>query len=127
MNVFGLLFETGEAIRAIFMLGYLPEDKEFHELTYPQYQYYFETYGYTSEKVFMLIPEDGEKYRELAVDAVLCMTESEKNCLKDGALIIEKYCKDSGKQFDSFEEKLYYVASCLPPLFSKNSRYARKK
>lgn len=125
MDIFDLFFGAGPAIQVIFKLGYIPKDTEFYELTCQQYQHYFDTIGHTDEKVFILLPDDKEKYKEFAVGDTYCMTESEKNSLKDGEAIIEKYCKDSGKQFNSIHEKLCYVASQLPDVFSKGTPYAQ--
>ena len=44
-------FGTGDAVRMIFKLGYVPEESEFYELTCDQYKYYFEIYGHTDEKL----------------------------------------------------------------------------
>lgn len=126
MNFFDLFFGTGNAIRVIFKLGYMPKEDEFYELTCQQYQHFFEMFGQTEEKIFMLLPSDRQKYKAFASDDVFCITESEKASLKDGEAIIEKYCEDSGKQFSSFHEKLCYVASHLPPVFSKDTPYSRE-
>lgn len=124
MDIFDLFFRTGPAIKVIFTLGFIPKDSEFYELTCQQYQYYFDTLGHTDEKVFILLPEDKDKYKEFAAGDTFCMTESEKDSLKDGAAVIEKYCQDSGKQFNSIHEKLSYVASQLPDVFSNETPFA---
>ncbi|MCD8267299.1 MAG: hypothetical protein LUD46_01730 [Parabacteroides sp.] len=125
MDLFDLFFRAGPAVQVIFKLGFIPKESEFYELTRQQYQDYFDTVGYTDEKVFILLPEDKGKYKDFAAGGnVFCMTESEKDSLKDGAAIIEKYCKDSGKLFNSIHEKLCYVASMLPDAFSKDTPYA---
>ena len=51
MNPLDLFFGTGDAVRMIFKLGYVPEESEFYELTCDQYKYYFEIYGHTDEKL----------------------------------------------------------------------------
>ena len=114
MSIFDLFFSTGPAIKVIFKLGFMPGENEFYELTCQQYQDYFETFG----------PEDKDKYKEFAAGDTFCMTESEKDSLKDGIAVIEKYCQESGKQFNSVHEKLSYVASRLPDAFSKGTPFA---
>ena len=104
MDIFDLFFRTGPAIQVIFKLGFMPGENEFYELTCQQYQDYFETFGHTDEKVFILLPEDKDKYKEFAAGDTFCMTESEKDSLKDGIAVIEKYCQESGKQFNSMHE-----------------------
>ena len=44
MNPLDLFFGTGDAVRMIFKLGYVPEESEFYELT-------CEIYGHTDEKL----------------------------------------------------------------------------
>lgn len=124
MDIFDLFFRTGPAIQVIFKLGFMPGENEFYELTCQQYQDYFETFEHTDEKVFILLPEDKDKYKEFAAGDTFCMTESEKDSLKDGITVIEKYCQESGKQFNSMHEKLSYVASRLPDAFSKGTPFA---
>lgn len=46
MNPLDLFFGTGDAVRMIFKLGYVPEESEFYELTCDQYKYYFEIWSY---------------------------------------------------------------------------------
>lgn len=126
MNLFDLFFVTGPAIQVIFKLGYVPKDEEFYELTYQQYQRYFETFEATDEKIFMLLPDERQKYKVFAANDVFCMTESEKESLKRGEAVIEKYCEDSHQQFNNYHEKLCYAASVLPDVFSKDTPYSQK-
>jgi hypothetical protein len=71
----------------------------------------------------MILPKDTQKYSELASQDVFVLTESEIHFVKKGEQIIEKYCAESGKTFNSFEEKLYYVASVLPGVASEGTKY----
>ncbi len=52
------------------------------------------------------------------------MTESEKDSLKDGMAVIEKYCQKSDTQLNSMHEKLSYAASLLPDVFSEGTPFA---
>lgn len=125
MDLFDLFFRTGPALQVLFKLGYMPKDEEFYEMTCQQYQHYFDMYGHTDEKIYLLLPEDQKKYTELAAGDAFCMKESEKDSLKDAEKIIEEYCRKSGKQFLTFQDKLRYAATCLPDVFSKDSPYAK--
>lgn len=127
MDLFDLLFVAGPAVQVIFKLGYVPEESEFYEMTSQQYQEYFDTIGWTDQKVFILLPNDKDKYKELAAGDVICMTEAEKLSLKSGEAIINKLCDDSGKQFNNFTEKLYHAAAFLPDVFSQGTAFEKKK
>lgn len=125
MNPLDLFLGTGDAVRMIFKLGYVPEESEFYELTCDQYKHYFEIYGHTDEKIFMLIPNESSNYKKHALDGVYCLTESEIDSLEDGKILIEKYCEKGDHHFESFDEKLRYAASLLPSIFSKDTPYSR--
>lgn len=125
MNLYDLFFGAGPALQVIFKLGYMPKDSEFYELTCEQYKAFFESCGYTDEKVFMLLPEERKNYQALALDEIICMTESERGYLKGAASIVEQYCEKSGRQFGSYLDKLRYVASVLPDVFSKDTPFAK--
>lgn len=125
MDLFDLFFRTGPAIQVLFKLGYMPKDEEFYEMTCQQYQHYFDVYGHTDEKIYLLLPEDQKKYTELASGDAFCMKESEKDSLKDAEKIIEEYCRKSDKQFLTFQDKLRYAATCLPDVFSKDTPFAK--
>lgn len=72
MDLFDLFFRTGPALQVLFKLGYMPKDEEFYEMTYQQYQHYFDMYGHTDEKIYLLLPEDQKKYTELAAGDAFC-------------------------------------------------------
>ena len=76
-------------------------------------------------KVYMILPKDTQKYVELAGDDVYTLTEIDISYMRKAEQIIEKYCVQSGKTFNNLEEKLYYVASVLPPVASKGTKYDR--
>ena len=50
MDIFDLFFGAGPAVTAIMKLGFMPEEKEFHELTPEQYRKYYEQNDDTNEK-----------------------------------------------------------------------------
>lgn len=56
---------------------------------------------------------------------VVCMTESEKDTLLKAVELINTYGK--GKTFRNDEEKLHYAASKLPDVFSKGTKFERRK
>ena len=126
MNSILSVFSAAAGIQKIFKFGFVPEDDELFELTYEQYQAYYdraEEEVNSNEKIYMLLPKDTQKYGAFAADDVFVLTESDIMTLKTAESIIESYCEKSEKTFNSFEEKLYYVASQMPDVFSKRTKF----
>ena len=110
-----LFFKTGPALKIIFDIGFEPREEDFYEFTQEHYEKYYRVAGETSEKMYMLLPKD---YRYLTHE-VISVTETQKNSLIKAARIIERYCSNSNKTFDRYEDKLKYVAKMLPPVFTE--------
>ena len=127
MNTLDLFFgKTGIAIATMFQWGVIPYEKDFHELTDEQYQGYFAANGHTDEKVFAFVPEHTEMASiDDEVKTIYCLTESEKESFKDAIALIDSYCSRSEHDLETQEDKLRYVASLLPDVFAKNTRYER--
>jgi hypothetical protein len=123
--VFDLFFRVVPGIQAIFELGFEPKEELFHELTLEQYSQLEREGRDISKKWYTILPEE-QKYN---VPELLILDEEEKNTLLDAAEYLNNMCNDEGekREFSSFEEKLEYVAGILPEVFSKSSRYAKKK
>jgi hypothetical protein len=123
LTTFGAL---PDAIKALFNMGYVPEEDEFHELTPEQYAFFAEELDRNGdEKFFMLLPKDASKYNKIAVDEVYCYDEYEIACLKAATAMLGKYCQDGGIADASMEEKLRYFAYKLPKEFSKGTPYEK--
>jgi hypothetical protein len=112
-------------VMAIFKLGLVPEDDELYELTPEQYKHYYATVEdaneHLGEKIYVILPKDPQKYKELTFEGVFTLTEKEVIFMKRAEKLIEEYCK--GKKFDNFHEKLCYCASVMPEVFSKGTKY----
>jgi hypothetical protein len=117
------------ALGGIFQLGYIPAKEEFYELTPEQYERYYETevMEEKGEKIFMLLPGNVKKYNELASGDVFVCSEKEISMLEDLEKEIDKYCEDSGKTFETVEEKLHYLARMLPDYFTEGTKFERKR
>jgi len=131
MNPILEMFSILAGVQVILKLGYVPEDDEYYELTAAQYRAYYERRDKDDDtpldaKIYMLLPKDTQKYREFASEDVFVITDSEIYFVRKGEELIEMYCKESGKTFNSFDEKLYYAASILPDAASKGTKYERK-
>lgn len=129
MNIWDF-FRSAEVLRAVFQLGYVPKKEEFYELTPEQYERYYETEGKNDvrdKKVFMLLPHDAQKYAEIASEDVFVVTEEEMSYFDNAEYLIDSYCKKSNTKFDSFEDKLYYVAKLLPDVFTQDTKFEKTK
>ncbi|MDR0700037.1 MAG: hypothetical protein LBG28_12625 [Tannerella sp.] len=127
MNILDI-FRSAEVLKIVFQLGYMPEKEEFYELTPEQYEQYYKTEGQhdsRDQKVFMLLPHDAKKYNEIASGDVFVVTEQEMSYFDSAKHLIESYCKDSDTPFDSFEDKLYYVAKFVPDICIKGTKFEK--
>jgi hypothetical protein len=118
-----LFFETAPALSAIFQLGFEPKEEYFYELTAEQYQQLGAQGEDITETWYMILPEES---KHLTDEAVI-VNERQKNDLLEAAKVIENYCNQSGKKFNDYEEKLEYVSSLLPPVFTKDSKFKRNR
>ena len=123
MNLFDILFGAGPAVTKIMILGFMPKDEDFLELTPEQYQKFYEQEGYTEEKVYALLPKDPEHYVDSDFNELNICTESDIATLKRGWQIVENYCKKSGLEFTTDRQKLMYAATQLPDVFSKDTPF----
>jgi hypothetical protein len=126
MNILDL-FKSATALSAVFKLGYLPKREEFYELTPEQYEKYYETERMEEEgeKIYMLLPNDIQKYNELAAGDVFVVSEKDLHYLENVDKIIDSYCED--RTFETFEDKLYYVATIVPGVFSEGTKFAKTR
>jgi hypothetical protein len=125
------IFQQAMALNGVFRLGYIPAREEFYELTPEQYKRYYETEGKgmgdEDKKIFMLLPSDIKKYNELAAGDVFVCTEEEISKFASVEKLIDKYCENSEETFETFEEKLSYVAKIVPDYCTKGTRFEQKR
>jgi len=126
------MFPSFYALPAIFKLGFVPADDEFHELTPKQYQHFYATAAeeedrVSKERIYILLPNDPQKYKPFVGKKVLVFREKEVIAIRDGERIIESYCTKRRKKFGSFDEKLRYCATLMPDVFSKGTKYERHR
>ena len=116
MNPLDLFFEGGEAIMAIFKLGFIPRKEDFKEFSESDYQKYHKEVGETEGKMYRFV--DGKTDE---TDGVYAFSEFEKGKLLEAAEVIRNLAKDHLS--DSDDETLKYVAAHIPYPFSKGSKY----
>jgi hypothetical protein len=118
-----------EALRAVFQFGYIPKREEFYELTPEQYDKYYASAPNEprDEKIFMLLPHDMQKYNELAAGDVYVCTENELSYFDNIEVMLDRYCANSAKKFETLEDKLYYVAQFVPDVFTEDTKFSRHK
>ena len=123
MDIWDLFFGAGPAVHTIMKLGFMPKDEDFLELTTEQYLQFFEKEGYTDEKVYALLPNNPQHYVASDFNELNICTESDIATMKRGWQIVENYCSKSDCTFSSDREKLAYVASLMPDVFSKDTLF----
>ncbi|MDR2376381.1 MAG: hypothetical protein LBD96_08085 [Treponema sp.] len=122
-HFYEMFFEVGPALTQIFRMGYLPAEDEFYELTPEMYEKYYAEVEETDKRVFMILPKNPmyqKSSREIEV-----VTENQIEWFKKAGDVIERYCRESGKTFKDFEEKLTYCAGIMPEVFSSGSKIRR--
>jgi hypothetical protein len=130
MNEFLDMFSTFAGVQVIFKLGYVPQDDEYYELTPEEYDKFYATMDTDGispdEKIYMLLPNDTQKYSEVAAEDVFVFTEKNISAIKQAAQLIEQYCEESGKTFKDYEEKMSFAATLLPDFVLKGTIYDGK-
>jgi len=116
-----LFFKTGPALSVIFQLGFEPKPEYFYELTAEQYGHIKAQGRDINKRWFIILSEENKQ----ASDEVMIVNEQEKESLLNAAIVIENYCAESNRDFDNYSDKLEYVASLLPRVFTKNSKYGK--
>jgi hypothetical protein len=122
-GLYNTMFEVIPAIMQVFQTGYLPAEDEFYELTPQQYEKFYAEVKQTNERLFMVLPKDPRFQTESHEIGVV--TEAQISWFKQAGKIIERYCRDSGKTFKNFDEKLAYCATVMPKVFSDGSNARR--
>lgn len=122
--IFDLFFRVGPAIQAVFKLGFEPKEELFFELTPEQYDKLENEGEDVSKDWYTILPED-PKYN---VPELLIIDADGKQSLIDAAKYINNKCDmEEDLQFDTFEDKLSYLATRLPDVFTAESNYAAQK
>ncbi len=123
MNIFDMLFGLGgQAVQALFQLGFLPAEEDFLELTEEQYAA-LRRQQEVEERYFMLAPMDTRVALDEEWNEISIVSESEKAALLEAVALIEKYSE--GKNFTSGQEKLRYAAGRMPSCFTKGTSFAK--
>ena len=134
MDLHFFFFQLGPAIELIFNLNYIPQKEDFKELTpelYKKLQQKVsdeEMRNLDHQKILAFMPENEkvfDKALEVYGNNYLIVGDEEVALFERTANVIENYCKESGKSFNTLTDKLKYVASILPDVFSKDTPYAK--
>lgn len=132
MDFWFLISQLGPAMKIIFQIGFIPQRVDFKELPPSQCEEFYsqlppeEVKDYEGAKILALIPDDealSNKLREILGEQVYTIKEDQFNAFESAANLIDRYIEESGKSFDSLDEKLKYMAKTLPPVFSKGTPY----
>ena len=133
MDLNFMFFQLPPALNLIFNISYIPQEEDFKELTPEQYQQLQlkvseeELQNLENQKVFALIPDDPQimaRLNKLYEDELSVVSENEINIFKAAAKFIENCIKDSDEKLESINDKLSFVASHIPDVFSTGTPYA---
>ena len=123
-NFADLLLRVGPGIQAIFKLSYEPKEEMFYELTPEQYSKLESEGSDISKKWFTIVPDNPE----YEVPEVIIFDEEQKQSLLDAVKYIDGACNmEKDRKFDTFDDKLRFLATWLPPVFTENSEYEAQK
>jgi hypothetical protein len=111
-----IFFNSGKALMFIFKLGIEIENNSFLELSESEYE---QLNSNSSEKLYKI---ETDKFENL-----IYVSEAEKESLLKAKSIIDKFSEDSKQEFNSYEEKLQFVAKVIPKVFSEGTDYSRKE
>ncbi len=133
MDLFFLFFRLAPAMKLIFKISYIPTREDFKELTPAQYRAMYakvpeeDLKALANKKVFALLPDDIKVYNKVVNvygNDLAIVSEDEVSAFEAAADLIEQYCNNSGKNYDSLTDKLVYMAQTLPSVFSEGTPYA---
>lgn len=125
MSLLEAFLQTAPALMKIFSMGVIPCEDDFYELTPEQYEKFERQFGKPEERIFMLLPKNPRYH--VPQNEVEILPECQIEWFNSAVALIERYCRDSEKPFRNDEEKLYYVATRLPSVFSEGSKYQPPK
>ncbi|MBU1238355.1 hypothetical protein KKF84_01220 [Myxococcota bacterium] len=112
-------FDTLPAITVIFQWGFEPTPDMFTPLTSEEMEALGATGERTDVKWFAVILDGPLTTRGERI----IVTERERMRLLQAAAFIEKVCRENGREFASYEDKLTYVAKCIPPIILEGTPY----
>lgn len=118
MHPFDLFFMGGEAIIAIFKLGFIPSEDDFREFSESEYNKYRTDVGEPDGKMYRFREEKVEVTHE-----VYAFSEKEKDKMLEAAELMKHLAEDHPCEND--DETLKYLAWAIPYVFSKGSKYEK--
>lgn len=133
MDLFFLFFKLGPALKYIFELGYIPQEKDFKELTPEQYAAFHrhadeeDLKEISGKRILTLLPDDIEANNRLVNlygDQLLVISQDEYDAFVKASEFIDRCCSQSGLTFTNLNDKLAYLAKRLPYVFTEGTPYA---
>ena len=127
MNLHEMVFDLMPGIAAIYELGFIPEEDEICELTLELYATYESKGGDISTRLYTILPKD-EKNLSLDNEIGLLKEEEIPKLLK-AAKWLRNHAKRAGCDLENSDSDdiLAAATSVLPPVFWKNSKFARPR
>ena len=108
------------AIEEVFRLGFELGEEDFLELEYYQYRRLMDDGYDVKNKWYCINPE--KSYNSGLYKETFIVNEEYKVDLLKAVLFINKQAKKCNKELLTFQEKIFYVRSTLPPRFSQDDK-----
>lgn len=134
MDLHFLFFRLFPALQFIFKLNYIPQEKDFKELTPEQYASFHkkevdneELKDLSDKRLYAFLPDDPKVYNrivEMYGDNLAIIGEEDFASFAKASEYIEMCCSESGRNFDDITSKLGYMATRLPGVFTEGTQYA---
>ena len=133
MDLYFMFFQFDPAIKLIFNISYIPKPEDFKELTPELYQAMYaktpeeDLKRLENQKVLAFLPDDAKVYNRLVNaygEDLMIVGDKEISAFERTAEIIDRYCEQSGRNFETITDRLAYMAKTLPDVFSEGTPYA---
>lgn len=116
--------KVATGIKTIFENIEEPKEEDIFELTAEEYQAFKRSplADEADEKIYKWQPPN----RSFECKEILILKKSQKWILMEAAMTIEDYANRTNRKFDTYCDKLRFVATLMPSVFSKGTQFEQK-
>jgi len=125
MDLHIVFFELMPAISVVYEIGFLPEEGEICELSPELYSQCRSKGNNIAGRLYTVIPKSASacfKENEIGL-----LSEADIPKLRNAVGFLRDYAKKAGCESVNGDDVLAAAAKILPPVFSKNSRFAQNE
>lgn len=116
-----MFFYTGPAIVTVFRIGFVPRRAEFRKMTEEERCLFAVEMPDKAKEEYWVV-RNRDKFGDK--NALVIFKEEEIDQLMSAVKHLDRLVM--GETFEDDEKMLHRVAQCLPPVFTKDTRFARK-